>query len=162
MTDGVRRYLCCDARVRAAIEERGRPVSVGRAFRTVPERTRIAVEERDRGCRVPGCPRTKWLHIHHVIHWEEGGATDTPNLIALCSHHHRLHHLGRLGVAGDADEPDGVVFTDDRGRPLRPCGQPRPPVGTVDIDRGRWVHPPSERLDPKWVYFNEPPRRQAG
>ena len=52
----------------------------------------MVIENRDRGCRVPGCPRTRWLHIHHLTHWEHGGPTDTNNLIALCAHHHRLHH----------------------------------------------------------------------
>jgi len=23
----------------------------------------------------------KWLHVHHVVHWEDGGATDTSNLV---------------------------------------------------------------------------------
>ncbi|MGH9224925.1 MAG: DUF222 domain-containing protein [Acidimicrobiales bacterium] len=86
--DGLRTYLTCDSRARVVYEHGGKAVSVGRAFRTVPERTRIAVEERDRGCRVPGCSRTKWLHVHHIRHWENGGTTDTPNLITLCSKHH--------------------------------------------------------------------------
>jgi len=112
--EGLRRFVGCDAQIRPILESGGRPVSVGRAFRTVPERTRMVVEERDRGCRVPGCDRTRWLHVHHIEHWEDGGASDTPNLLALCRRHHRLHHLGHLGIAGDADDPHGVVFTDHR------------------------------------------------
>lgn len=111
----LRRYMCCDGRIRAVFESDGRAVSVGRELRIVPERTRIVVEERDRGCRVPGCDRTKWLQIHHVIHWEDGGPTDTWNLVALCHAHHRLHHLGRLQISGDADDPDGLTFGDHRG-----------------------------------------------
>ncbi|MDQ4090799.1 MAG: HNH endonuclease [Actinomycetota bacterium] len=56
--------------------------------------------------------------MHHIEHWENGGATDTPNLLCLCQHHHRLHHRGKLGRQGDADEPNAITFTDDRGRPL--------------------------------------------
>ncbi|MFN2503221.1 MAG: HNH endonuclease, partial [Acidimicrobiales bacterium] len=67
------------------------------------------------------------LHIHHLRHWEDGGTTDTENLLALCAHHHRLHHRGGLGMAGNADDPDGVAFTDERGRPLAVCGRPAPP-----------------------------------
>ena len=91
-------------------ETDGKPVSVGRATRTVPHRARVVIENRDRGCRVPGCPRTLWLHIHHLTHWEDGGNTDTNNLIALCAHHHRLHH-GHIGIQGNADHPNGVTFT---------------------------------------------------
>ncbi len=126
LSDGIRRFIGCDARVRPVFEAGGKPISVGRAFRTVPDRTRLVVEDRDRGCRVPGCDRSRWLHVHHIRHWEDGGASDTPNLLALCHRHHRLHHLGRLGISGNADDPDGVVFTDERGQTLVSCGGPRP------------------------------------
>ncbi len=56
---GLRRFLSCDSRVRPVLEAGGKAVSVGRAFRTVPERTRVVVENRDRGCRVPGCERSR-------------------------------------------------------------------------------------------------------
>ena len=160
----LRRYLTCDTRARPVWETDGKPVSVGRALRTVPDRTRTLIENRDRGCRVPGCPRTRWLHIHHLIHWENGGRTDTNNLIALCAHHHRLHHHGRIGITGDADEPDGVTFTDHRGRPLAPNAPPRPPgdppipaAHRLGISPTRWDHPSGERLDTHWVQFTEPP-----
>ncbi|MDQ4068890.1 MAG: HNH endonuclease [Actinomycetota bacterium] len=160
--DGLRRFLSCDARVRPVLEAGGRPVSVGRAFRTVPDRTRTVIEERDRGCRVAGCDRSRWLHIHHVEHWEDGGTSDTENLIALCHRHHRLHHLGRLGIRGNADEPDGVLFTDERGRRLAASGRPVTPNEPVEaaarrlgLPAGAWSHPTGEHLDPTWVYFNE-------
>ncbi|HWC10460.1 MAG TPA: DUF222 domain-containing protein, partial [Acidimicrobiales bacterium] len=124
---GLRRYLSCDARLRAVVEAEGRALSVGRAHRIVPERTRVAIEERHGGCRVPGCGHTRWLQVHHVTHWEDGGPTDTANLVALCSRHHRLHHRGLLGVEGDADDAEGLVFTDARGRRLTGCGRPAPP-----------------------------------
>lgn len=61
LSDNVRRYVTCDAKVRPVYEHDGRPVSVGRKRRTVPDATRTVIEDRDRGCRVPGCPRTRWL-----------------------------------------------------------------------------------------------------
>jgi hypothetical protein len=78
LSEGLRRFVGCDARIRPVMESGGRPVSVGRAFRTVPERTRIVVEDRDRGCRVPGCDRDRWLHVHHIEHWEDGGVIRHP------------------------------------------------------------------------------------
>ena len=143
-------------------------MNVGRASRTVPDRTRTVIEERDRGCRVPGCDRDRWLHIHHVVHWEDGGVSDTHNLLALCRRHHRLHHLGHLGIAGDADDPDGVIFTDQRGWTLNGCGRPVPPgrsveaaAGELGIATGAWSHPTGERLDPGAVYFNGAAGRPA-
>ncbi|HET7719251.1 MAG TPA: DUF222 domain-containing protein [Acidimicrobiales bacterium] len=163
LSEGLRRFLGCDARIRPVLEAGGKPVSVGRAFRTVPERTRITIEERDRGCRVPGCDRSRWLHVHHIRHWEDGGTTDTPNLIALCRRHHRLHHLGHLGIRGDADDPDGVIFTDHRGHHLDSRGRPVPPRQPVEaaaadlgIAAGAWTHPTGERLEPWAVTFDEP------
>ena len=50
------------------------------------------IRHRDRGCRFPGCERTRWTHSHHRIHWAQGGPTDLDNLITLCPHHHRLAH----------------------------------------------------------------------
>ena len=157
---GLRRFLSCDTRVRTVLERGGKPVSVGRAFRTVPERTRPLVEDRDRGCRVPGCELSRWLHVHHITHWEDGGASDTPNLVCLCSRHHRLHHLGRLGIRGDAEEPAGLAFTDERGRYLTGSSPPtRPNTHTrrrLHIPPGSWSHPTGETLDLRWVHFREP------
>ena len=165
LSEGLRRFVGCDARIRPVFEAGGKPVSVGRAFRTVPERTRIVVEERDRGCRVPGCDHSRWLHVHHVAHWEDGGPSDTHNLIALCPAHHRQHHLGKLGIEGNADDPAGMVFTDKRGRRLPPCGRPEPPgvdlhaaAGQLGIEVGTWSHPTGEAFDPYWVHFGETAR----
>jgi len=163
LPDGLRRYLGCDATARVVYEVKGCPVSVGRATKVVPDRTRVVVEDRDRGCRVPGCERKRWLHIHHVVHWEDGGPTDTANLLALCGAHHRLHHQGRLGITGDADQPHGIVFADHRGRVLASNGRPVPPgdpplvaAARLGIPEGAWDHPLGERIDSRWVYFNEP------
>ncbi len=154
LPDALRRLVGCDGRVRPLSEVGGVALNVGRAQRIVPERTRMAIEERDGACRVPGCERTRWLQVHHVTHWEDGGATDTANLVALCSRHHRLHHLGRLGIAGNADDPGGMEFTDSKGRRLTGCGRPAPPDGLSFT--GGWAHPSGERLDTRWVHFREP------
>jgi hypothetical protein len=110
---------------------------------------------------VPGCDRSRWLHVHHIHHWEDGGRSDTENLIALCHRHHRLHHLGQLGIEGNADDPHGVVFTDGRGRQLDATGRPvaprRPVMAAAQdlgIPAGAWSHPTGERLDPHAVQFN--------
>jgi len=154
LSEGLRRLIGCDSRVRPVFEEDGKAVSVGRAFRTVPDRTRVVIEDRDKGCRVPGCDRSRWLHVHHMTHWEDGGGTDTPNLLCLCQRHHRLHHQGKLGIEGNADDPDGVMFTDDRGRRLPSRGTSTPP-GEKPLPHGNWTPPSGERLDPWAIYFNE-------
>lgn len=99
----------------------------------MPRRIRRLVEHRDGGCRVPGCDSTLWLQVHHIVHWEDHGHTVTGNLICLCGHHRRMHHVGLLGITGNADVPDDVVFTTETGMVLRPSGTPLPPVAMAPV-----------------------------
>jgi hypothetical protein len=176
--DSQRRHLLCDARVRSLVHDpdTGAPLSVGRTTRVINRRLRRAVEHRDGGrCAVPGCGRATSLEIHHIIHWEDGGPTDTSNLITICSHHHRCHHQHTLGIDGNADLPrhttPGVVFTDRWDHPLDPTGQPvRPtpaPAGTtptahitntaagIGINPHTYIPPTGERLDRWGFHLNE-------
>jgi hypothetical protein len=119
--------LTCDADFRAVVERHGIVVATFRRRRTVPEVLRNLIEDRDQGCRVPGCGRRGFLHIHHLVHWANGGPTSTDNLLALCPEHHRMVHAGLLRISGNPDHPDGLVFVDARGRPLpQPCALPPP------------------------------------
>ncbi len=106
--DGVRvsaetsRRMACDA-ARVAMGHRdGEVVSVGRRTRTVPPHIRRALEERDRGCRYPGCA-SRFTEAHHVKHWADGGETSLANTVLLCRRHHRLVHEGRTRMAMDRD-----------------------------------------------------------
>lgn len=154
--------LACDATVRYLLWQQGQPVAMGRRERTVNPRLRAVVEDRDGGCRVPGCDASRWLHIHHLQHWTKGGRTDPCNLCALCSAHHRMVHQGLLTIAGDANDPNGLIFTDDQGRRLEPA-YPRPPNPTDSAsqavaDHGlpspTWLHPSGERLNPHAISWN--------
>jgi hypothetical protein len=108
---------------------------------------------------VPGAGCTgRLLHIHHVWHWEDGGPTDTANLIAICAAHHRLHHRGELGIeATDADRSDGIVFTTPLGCPLDSAIRPvPPPPGATGPPVAPYEHPLGERLQANWVAFAPP------
>lgn len=70
-----------------------RPLSVGRATRTIPPHIRTALALRDKGCRFPGCDRPpEWTDGHHIKHWADHGATEIQNLVSLCRRHHRVVH----------------------------------------------------------------------
>ena len=108
------RRLACDARLELVIEgPSGLPLGVGRARRTVPPWLMRLLEERDQGCRWPGCPHRRWLHAHHLVHWADGGRTDLDNLALICSFHHALLHELGWRVTGDPNvelhfwRPDG-------------------------------------------------------
>jgi len=185
-TDGWRvpqalaQHLLCDGVVQPVWEREGRPFSVGRSHRIVPGRTRRIVERRDRGCRVPGCTAGRFVEIHHVEHWLDGGRTDTSNLVSLCPAHHKMHHRGELGISGDADRFDALVVTDRSGRPIRGSSPPMVPVEPPPTPakpyepplRGRfdwdwiglgWVHPAElERRRARWRHQRtEPPETRA-
>lgn len=130
--------LTCDGILQPAWHTQGAPVNVGRAQRIVPARTRRLVEDHDRGCRFPGCAATAYLECHHLIHWVDGGPTDTPNLCSLCPYHHDGHHDREFTIAGNADDPDGLAFTTPThpatttasaplGAPQAPSGSPGSP-----------------------------------
>jgi len=159
--DEVRKHLTCDGLWTPTFTNNGFPISVGRTQRIVPDRTRRHVILRDGGCRVPGCTQTHIVEIHHIIHWDNNGPTDTWNLVALCPHHHRLHHHGRLGITGNADNPNGLTFTNQVGNPIAQTGaKPKPPEAPPPKPIGTYQHPLGERLDGRFLYFNPPPQHQ--
>ena len=161
----VRDRLLCDGTVQPVWERDGLPFSVGRAQRIVPDRTRRIIERRDRGCRVPGCTSGRFVEVHHIVHWLHGGASDTGNLLSLCSKHHRQHHQGELGVSGDADQPGGVIFTDVHGRVLAGSGRPKVPEADPDPPPTRFAPGSGGRMDygyfMGWVSDAELARRAA-
>lgn len=154
---GLLTKLTCNGSIAPVWETEGKPVNVGRTQRIVPDRTRRLVEDRDRGCRYPGCSGRAYLEVHHVIHWREGGPTDSSNLVCLCPHHHDAHHRGEFLITGDADPPGGLRFTNGRGNRIT-LGQPRPPNGPLpEPPPGHlYEHPVGERVETKWVYFSPP------
>jgi hypothetical protein len=138
-------------------------VSVGRAQRIVPDRTRRLVEHRDGGCRIPGCPNTRGIHVHHITHWEDGGPTDTTNLCCLCRRHHRLLHNSQISITGNADDPNGLIVTDRWNRRLDPTGKPKPPdqppdqaARTAGITPATYQHPSGERFRTNDAWFGPP------
>ncbi len=156
--------ITCDALLSPVKFVNGVPVSVGRSQHIVPDRTRRLVEHRDEGCRVPGCGSNRFVEVHHIIHWSQNGPTDTFNLICICPKHHRLHHQRRLGITGNADldqqAAGGLVFTDKYGKVLTESGaRPWPPGAPPPPIQGAYEHPIGERLDFRWLHFNDDPKR---
>ena len=144
--DGIRvsaetsRRMACDAAVVAMVHAKdGSMLSVGRRTRTIPPHVRRALEERDRGCRFPGCGCT-FTEAHHVKHWADGGETSLRNTLLLCRRHHRAVHEGRVKVSVNSDgtvlffTPKGRMLVDAPSRPEAARGGERsglPPVPTA-------------------------------
>jgi hypothetical protein len=116
---------------------------------------RAFIEQRDRGCRVPGCTQQRWLHIHHIVHWEDGGRTESSNLCALCPLHHRLHHLGLLEIRGSPNTIDGLRFFDPRGHEIG-ARSPIAPERPLHPPPQAYIHPSGERVDWRWFEWRHP------
>ena len=109
-----------DGKVQPVWETEGRPISVGRSMRILPDRTRRLIHDRDRGCRFPGCPTTRFVEIHHLNPWADGGPTDEHNQTSLCTIHHDAIDRGDYTITGDPTHPDGLTVTNRYGLPIRP------------------------------------------
>jgi hypothetical protein len=87
-----------------------------RAKQEIPPAVRRAVIARhEHRCAVPGCRHSRHLDVHHTVLRSEGGTHDPEYLVALCSRHHRMTHVGRLVVRGSLT--NGFVFEHADGRP---------------------------------------------
>jgi hypothetical protein len=113
---GVLRRLSDHARLRLnVVDDDGRTIDLGTAHRSPTTSQLHALWRRDRGCTVPGCGRTRFLHAHHVVHWARGGETRLDNLTLLCGEHHRSLHEGGFTITAQGRQtfvfrdPDGTV-----------------------------------------------------
>jgi hypothetical protein len=103
----------------------------GRKRRTVSAPLRRVLTARDRGCRFPGCERTRFVDAHHVEHWSRGGETTLDNLLSLCRRHHRLVHEG--GYSVEFLDDGEAQFTNRHG--IVVASVPRPPPSDPDALR---------------------------
>ncbi len=167
--DGIRvsaetsRRMACDAAVVAMVHAKdGSVLNVGRRTRTIPPHIRRALEERDRGCRFPGCA-CRFTEAHHVKHWADGGETSLRNTLLLCRRHHRAVHEGRVKASVNrdgtvlfftpkgrmlADAPKGRMAPTPQGSMPAPTPQGRMPADTPkgrDVSQGYQVHAPSDQ-----------------
>lgn len=114
------RRLACDARLAVVAHDAdGNVVSASGTTRRIPARLRRMLHARDRGCRFPSCTATRGLDGHHIVHWNDGGPTELPNLVLLCRYHHTFIH-----------QRDWEIITDGNGhfRFQPPDEPPKPSV----------------------------------
>ena len=92
LTAGELRQYACDADILPVVL--GGPsgvLDVGQKHRLVTPTIRQALHARDQGCVFPGCNRPAAdCDAHHIVPWQQGGATSLANLCLLCKHHHNL------------------------------------------------------------------------
>jgi hypothetical protein len=148
------RRLACDSSVITLLEDKdGTPLDVGRKTRSIPPAIRRALNARDRGCRFPGCPNTRYVDGHHIRHWAQGGETRLHNLLTLCRFHHRQVHEG--GVIVQVLDDGAVRFVKPDGRSLdgvaRRCVPPLADwTSLVATDRALGIHIDRNTAATRW------------
>jgi Domain of unknown function (DUF222) len=112
------------------------PLDIGPASETIPVHLRRAVTVRHSHCAFPGCDQPASVcDIHHLIPRAEGGPTALPNLVPLCSFHHKIviHRWGWTLTL----HPDGTTTaTSPHGRTLHSHGPPGDGPGPPGRDPG--------------------------
>ncbi|EFC79329.1 HNH endonuclease, partial [Parafrankia sp. EUN1f] len=131
--------LGCDGLVQALLTDpHGNPLRLGRRNRFPTRRLQAAVHARDHGtCQYPGCAHTRWLHVHHLVGWAEGGRTDLDNLTLVCGSHHR--HLHEEGIVLRRTSSATIVALLPDGRTLVPAPPVTPgeqPIATLADETG--------------------------
>ncbi len=144
-------------------ETDGRPVSVGRTMRILPARARRLIEDRDRGCRFPGCTATRFVEVHHLREWAEGGATDVDNQVSLCPFHHDAIDRGDFTLTGDPTRHDGIVVVNRYGLRLCPPSPDEvapPGAGSCEDDEGPTTYRPPTGERARWSEIEIPSDRE--
>jgi len=140
--------LACDAAVSKLVYHADGRVEPEGKTRSIPRRIRRGVLARDRGCRFPGCTMQKFLDVHHVVFWSNGGPTKPSNLVSLCRFHHRRVHEG--GYALELDPSGALCVRTPEGEEL-PAAYPAR-VSTGPCQAERRFHEQS-RLDSETVSY---------
>ena len=146
-------YLACDAKVIVLAWQDGKLLGINPAERTPNRRLRRALEHRDGGCAHPLCVQKRWLHAHHIRHWEDGGLTIAANLVMLCPTHHRALHMGDFTITGNPD--DGTLaFLDRHGQRIEPPPLGADPLPPPPPDQLHYHPPYGERLSARDFSWN--------
>jgi hypothetical protein len=115
-----RRWGCSCGLIPAVLDSDGVLLDLGRTVRVASKAQRRALAAMYASCAVPGCDvPTRHCEPHHVTWWRNGGGTELPNLLPLCSRHHHKVHEGGWTIALDSarrltiTHPDGTTTTGD-------------------------------------------------
>ncbi len=108
------------------VDEEGLVLNTGCSFRLANDAQVNALILMWRGeCAMPGCSHTRFMEMHHIHEWADGGLTDLENLLPLCSACHSLVSDGYVEILKDCGDlhftfPDGSRYVShSRGLPVR-------------------------------------------
>jgi hypothetical protein len=110
----VQRLVCNGHIVPIILGTDGNVLDIGRTQRIANRAQRRALRAMYPTCAFHGCDiEFNRCEIHHIHHFELGGATDLQNLLPLCSRHHHVVH--DLGWNLELDEHRTLTIRDHHG-----------------------------------------------
>jgi hypothetical protein len=114
--------FAADAFLNAVVLEGKEIKAVCHLGRSIPERLRTALIERDPVCVVPGCGEDKDLEIDHLVPVHRRGPTSLHNLARLCHFHHyqKTYHgyvLRRVPGGWAFHPPNGPPPNEETAQP---------------------------------------------
>lgn len=98
------------------VNDRGETLSLGRGQRLASDKqVNVLLRQWHHQCAMPGCTHTRFIEIHHIEAWADGGETNVENLIPLCSACHSLVSEGYAHIERQGDDigffyPDGTAY----------------------------------------------------
>ena len=125
-SDAVKNFLdAAEYRINR-VDEKGLILNTGRKFRLANDAQVNALMVMWRGtCAMPGCTHSRFMEMHHITDWADGGPTDLDNLLPLCSACHSLVSDGYVRIVKEWGDvhflyPDGTRYVShDHGLPVR-------------------------------------------
>ena len=135
-------HLVSNALVRLdTVSNQGLILNTGRATRLATDGQVNALMAMWGGqCASPGCTHRRFIEMHHIRDWAEGGMTDLDNLLPLCSGCHSLVTEGYTTITRHGDEivfefRDGSKYVSyNHSLPVRNDG-----YETADFDEPLWA-----------------------
>ena len=108
--------LLCEADIEVLHTDGDIPLQLERVKRFPSSALRRVIHIRDGGCVFPGCRASPHIvDIHHVVPWNQGGATNVEQLASLCRSHHGITHSRGWRME---TTPDGFRWTSPTGNRL--------------------------------------------
>lgn len=87
------------------VDAEGLIIKTGRQFRlATPSQVNALVVMWGMQCAAPGCRHSRFLEMHHIDEWANGGMTDVGNLLPLCSACHSLVTDGYIRIEKDGSD----------------------------------------------------------
>ncbi len=112
----VAQRLACDGNITSVVvNSDGTALAVGRTSRHATPKQRRALAQQYRNCAIGDCDMPfERTEIHHIVPWEQGGATDLHNLLPVCSRHHHLIHSLRWRLVLHPDRSVSIFDSDGK------------------------------------------------